>query len=61
MTNGISCAFTWTASIIGRSLLVLGVLLLGACATRPGPLRALSNIVVTGSGVDNECEACAVL
>ena len=60
MTNGISRTFIRTAStsrFIGRSLLLLGVLLLGACATRPGPLGELSNIVVTGSGVDSERDA----
>ena len=60
MTNGTFRSFILTAStsrLIGHSLLLLGVLLLGACATRPGPLGALSDIVVTSSGVDNERDA----
>ncbi|WP_282273175.1 hypothetical protein [Stenotrophomonas sp. PS02298] len=60
MTNGISLTLlptTNTGQRICRGLLLAGILLLGACATQPGPLGTLSNITVTESGVDNERDA----
>ena len=60
MTNGISHIFaptTATSRLALPCLLVMSTALLGACATRPGPLGSLSNIVVTGNGVDNERDA----
>lgn len=60
MTNGIRRTFipaTRASRLAGRCLLPLAILLLGACATHPGPLGAVSDIVVTGSGVDNAHDA----